>query len=393
MAVVELQFRERSFLELVGSEALRPPLASRVLDEVRRRNAEPQAARLRLTGVEWGQPFLRARAPEWGSQLVKVSLVVELTGQSARQFGAEAWMEVSVGRGGPCCRIAELRVVAPVASVPTSVVPLLVTENEPAVDHGAVLVGDGVVSVRLAGAADDDVAYAVQDRLHGHDWARFVPGELLAESVAGALDDALDAVTATVGGEIRVEERPTARWCGGAPGVPNVRAVAQLVGVGALPLDFDLPFTLTAQTHLALASRPTSVAPPMLVGATEIALHAADPDMLASFGALDLLREELRAGVDGRLDSTPAGAVVTADQAGSLRIESRLVLVVPATRAYAGVAVLADLDADGLAVRGILALRQPGEIDLRERHGLDWGRRHGSRLRSRTGEGGTLTVP
>ena len=54
MAVVELQFRERAFLDLVGSEALRPPLATRVLEEVRHRHGPDQDARLRLTGAELG---------------------------------------------------------------------------------------------------------------------------------------------------------------------------------------------------------------------------------------------------------------------------------------------------------------------------------------------------
>jgi hypothetical protein len=429
MAVVELQFRERSFLDLIGSEALRPPLASRVLDEVRRRDGGHHAARLRVVSVEWGAPFLRARAPEPGAVLVKVSLAVDLSGPSVRWEGApvgpavasrclsaEAWIEVSVARAGPCCRLAELRVLGPVATLPRAHVPLLIGDG-PAADHGSVVVSEGVVTVRLATAPDDDVTGPVEDRLEGQDWARCAPGDLLAESVADALDDALFAATAWPDAEVRIERRPVVRWEGrggsdgnpvpesaGSPGSagsagsgpdgPSVSATARLVAVGALPFAFDLPFTLTASTRFTVATPAGRAVPPVLAATTVVGVEAADAGALAAFDPLELLGDELRTGFDGRLDSTPAGATAVDDGRGGLSIRTRRILVVPSTRAWVGIVAAAEVGDEGLAVRGILAPRPQGEIDLRDRRGLEWAGRHRPRPSPGTGRSdGTLTAP
>jgi hypothetical protein len=419
MAVVELQFRERAFLDLVGSEALRPPLASRVLDEVRHRHGEEQDARLRLTAAEWGAPFLRAATPEPGVALVKVTLAVDLTGpplrwangsaggtpEITRRLDAELWIEVSVTRAGPAYRLAELRIVAPVGALSGGWVPLLVTNERRSYHHGAIVVGAGIVSIRMASVVSDDVWAPVEDRLDVHDWGRFVPGDLLAELVVGSLDDGLDAVTGWPDAEVRVEERSGGQraWLGtvadgndgdgaGATG-PAVRYAARMVALGALPFAFDLPFMLLAEARFALVWRTSKAAPPVLAVTSIVRAEARDPDALAAFGPIELLRDELRAGFDGRLDTTPAGAVAVDDGDGALRIETRRALSVPGSRAWAGLVESAHLDERGLAVRGVLALRQLGELDLRDRRGIEWASLRPVRSRPSDRPDGTLSVP
>jgi hypothetical protein len=430
MTVVELQFRERAFLDLIGSEAVRPPLAPRILDEVRRRNGDEQATRLRVTGVEWAAPFLRARAPEPGAVLVKITMAVELTGLPVRWDGAlvtpvahtrslaaELWVEVSVARTGLCYRLTELFVLAPVVPLPPDAVPLLLDGDQSVTDHGAIVVGDGVVSVRLATAPDDDVTGPVDDRLHGLDCGRFVPGALLAASVVDGLDDALDAATASFDAEVRVDERPTGRWRDRAPATvvvvapagepapdpahrrrgepvtglsggrrrispvpdatvdaaasePVASASARLVAVGALPFAFDLPFTLSAEARFSIMA---SGAAPVLACTTLVRVQAADPDALEAFGVLEVLRDDLRAGLDARLDTTPSGAAVVDEGSAALRVQARRALSVPASRAWSGVVVAAEVDAGGLSVRGTLAPRS-GQADLRSRRGVEWDR-------------------
>src|SRR6476620_3020683 len=169
MAVVELQFRERAFLDLVGSEALRAPLAARVLDEVRRRHGETQNARLRLDRAEWATPFLRAGVPDPGSVLVKVTLAVELTGppvrwangtgagspEVTRRLDAELWIDVAVTKAGPAYRLTEMRMVAPVPNLTPTWVPLLTSNERRTIHHGAIAVAEDVVSIRMATAASD----------------------------------------------------------------------------------------------------------------------------------------------------------------------------------------------------------------------------------------------
>jgi hypothetical protein len=420
MAVVELQFRERAFLDLVGSEALRPPLASRVLDEVRHRHGPEQEARLRLTGAEWGTPFLRAGDPEPGTVLVKVMLAVDLTGppvrwtngssagspEVTRRLTAELWIDVSVTRAGPAYRLTELRMVAPVANLAAGWVPLLVTNERRAYHHGAIMVADGIVAIRMASAADDDVWPTVEDRLDAHDWGRFVPGELLAELVVGSLDDGLDAATGWPDAEVRVEERSGGQraWLGtvadgngsdnGEGSGPAVRYAARMVALGALPFAFDLPFTLLAEARFALVWRSSKAAPPVLAVTAVVRAEAPDPDALAAFAPIELLRDELRAGFDGRLDTTPAGAVAfDHHHDGALRIETRRALSVPGSRAWAGLVESAHLDARGLAVRGVLALRQLGELDLRDRKGIEWASLRPVRDRPSDRPDGTVAVP
>jgi hypothetical protein len=399
MAVVELQFRERAFLDIVGSEALRPPLAARVLEEIRP-NIDGQRARLRLTGVAWAPPFLRAQPDDPGAVLVKVTLAIDLAGPRpdeqgdlagraaiTRSVAAELWIEVAVARTGLTYQLVELRVLAPAATLPAVSSPLLIGGDRTRVDHGAVVVAGGIVSVRLASLPGDDVSGPVQDRLNGLDWARFMPGDLLAESVVDALDDALENATGWLDADLRVENQPRGRWNapvsaglnGSGPGLerfgddgPVVRAGTGLVAVGALPFDFDLPFTLAAEAQFALVWPSSAAAPPVLAATTVLWADAADPDALASFGPLDLLRDEIRAGFDGRLDNTPAGALMVDHPGGALRVDTRRALTVPASRAWAGLVADATLDARGLTVTGALALRQPGEIDLRERRGHNW---------------------
>ena len=137
-------------------------------------------------------------------------------------------------------------------------------------------------------------------------WGRFVPGDLLAELVVGSLDDALDAATAGLTprcasrsaragqrawlGTVAMATAPTSRL-----GDRSGRALrARMVALGALPFAFDLPFTLRPRPASLSCGGPRRPHRPCWRSRPWSAPTAADPDALAAFGPIELLRDELR---------------------------------------------------------------------------------------------------
>jgi hypothetical protein len=430
MAVVELQFRERCFLDLVGAEALRPPLAPRVLDEIRRRRGGEEEVLLRLTGAEWGGQGNGSRPVNPGVALVRVMLAIDVVDPSPiladagggpgepvivnTEMEAALWIEVSVNADGVCYELVDLHVGGPVPVAPGSPVPLLIDPDRTSIEHGAVLLERGTVIVRLATEPDDDVHGPFVAQLDDEDWALTVPGGLIAEAVAEAIDEALDTATAWPDAAVRVEGRSSSWWrfraavgspqdtparpsrmvrlarSGGFSEASAAEAVAyastRLAATEGLAVGVDLPFTLSAEARLAIDWEGTGGRPVLetmtLVrvepAAGEIDEHGA---VLEDFGPLDLLRDELRAGFDLRLDNRPAGALAVDQGSGALRIDTRRVLTVPTTRAWTGVASTAELHADGMTVTGVFAVRQPGEPNVRRRRGHRWASIRGGRQR------------
>jgi hypothetical protein len=305
--------------------------------------------------------------------------------------------------------------------------PLLLSGDRPVrdhdmhditVDHGTVLAERGTVSIRLAMDHRDDVRGPVEPNLEHHDWSWFIPGELVAGAVASAVDDALDTAMAWPDAGIRVDERTTVLWryrdasqpaahaaglrsgpvrasrmvrlarAGGladaraaGPADPVAVATARLVATEALSCGSDLPFTLSAETHLRIAWPESGAGTPSLVTMTLVRVESDEPDVLEVLAPLELLRDELRAGFDSRLDSRPAGAMATDQGSGALRIDTERPVTAPMTRAWIGIVASAELGAGGMLVAGPLALRQPGELGARPRRGHEWAVLRGERDR------------
>ena len=266
MAVLEIQFKQEVFFNIIAAQVLRINPPGELLSQL------PPGALVEK--IEIGQvAFASPNEILFGDSEIglRVPLTVKVTTyQLARSAGS---LQPPATIDAPCTVWLRLQGAVPYelppgtfhpaglrwfiqrVDVDGAFVPIFPTARDLPFDPGVpvddvrLAAVDGMISIRFLTPSGGGSA-AVTNRLGSDDWGQFIDGQLFAESLAQEVAQAADdAAAGSNDPVIEVSSRPTGHWSGSPP---SAHTSVGLTAVDALPADIDVPIVVYASTFVEI---------------------------------------------------------------------------------------------------------------------------------------------
>ncbi|WP_342236410.1 hypothetical protein [Inquilinus sp. OTU3971] len=306
MAVIEIQFREKVFFDIIAAQVLRtdPPAAL-----FSRAPAGSFIDRIETGAVRW------ARDDEVlfseGEVAVQVPFSVHLTSYEAAKTAGSlqvpqtfpipcaVWLRIGgAPPAGLRCSIARLEINGEFIPVITPPQTISLAGLGMPIETITLAAGDGVVAVRLFTPTGGWLVAPAVNRLGGADWGLFLEGQVFADQLAEEMNHAADGVVQGSSDPIEISSRAVGHWDAAST---TAYASVDLVAVDRLPADIDVPFTVYAATRLNL-----NAVLDRIEVLTTISWAAHDVITTVSGGAIEVVEDEVSAAILEKL-KPPAG--------------------------------------------------------------------------------------
>ena len=364
MAIIEVQFREDVFFDVIKAEIVRTQVPSSVIDEIANIGKVFLGEEFLIEQIECIDVNFATSAPGMdsvpvGELLLLINLTIHLTtftnARSAGHLAAPAatpypvkiWMRLSVTPQ----KVLNYQVVASDPNgFATSGSLSLATDllSNISVRARAILANDGAVIIRFGNRSMDEEKILVGgiNRLGASQWGIFIDGELFAQELAKQLNDAVDpVVTASQSPKLEIKQRADGAWF-----LPQRFAAAsvELNAIDALPLGFDVPFRIEAKTEIQ----------PYLDTALNLTtrIQWIAEDVLTDIG-LGFAQDQINDAIANNLRRAPDDQKEIARGDNFIEYRTIRYLDAPHSRTFSGKIVDIQLDDSGLAIMGLLQVR------------------------------------
>jgi hypothetical protein len=257
MAVVEIQFKQQVFFDIIAAQIVRVDPPGALLSRL--------PAGTLIERVEAG-PITFADGDVLfsdGELALRVPLTVHVTtSDGARAAGS---LQAPVTQPVPCtvwlrlqgappadlrwfiARVEVLNQFIPIIAPPRAIP---IGDLDVPVQDITLAAGNGVVAIRLATPTGGALLSPVSNRLGGDDWGQFIEGQVFADTLAQEMNSGVDSAAAgSTDPKIEVTSYATGHW---DPDPPAAYAAVDLVAVDALPADIDVPVRVYAMSQLNL---------------------------------------------------------------------------------------------------------------------------------------------
>ena len=369
MAIIEIQFRENIFFDVLRAQIVRMDIP---------RSFFPELGPDRLIErIEPGQVgFADPNDPPVGGQrdgevLFKVSFQLHHTSFAAAR--AAGSLKSPATRHIDCIFWIKISGSAPSALVWTIAGAIVSGQFRPVPPIGGVLplggldvpvldlqamAGDGVVAFRLGTKAGDELLGPVENRLAGADWGQFIQGQVFADQLAETINTAVqDATAGSSDPVLEIDYLASGIWTnliGGILSPPDAwgaLAGVEIVAVDAIPvINTDVPVRITASTQIT-----ADVLLHKLVLRTTINWHAHDFITTGSGGLITVVEDEVSKGILSKLKAPPGQQEVERGD-NYIVYRSSLDIFQPKTPLFITNVQQASIDGNGLRATGKLTV-------------------------------------
>jgi hypothetical protein len=380
MALIEIQFREDVFFEILRAQVVRLDVPPELFPELETHvdlthPVDPIKRAQRIERIEVGQagfydPADDMLPPNDGQLLFKISFVLHHTNFIAAHSAGS--LQPPATRTIPCVIWIKLSGQPPAAgqteaTIAWSLVRLDVSgQQRPALpgvgdtfplklgidsQNAAWAAGAGVVALRFGTRPSDVLLGPVVNRLGGADWGQFVEGQVFADEVASVLNGAVqDAAKDSSDPVLEIDSLAVGLW---SPSPPAAFAAVDITAVDAILGILDVPVRITASTIIS-----TDITLHQIVLRTTVMWFAHDVVTTASGGAIQVVQDKVSEAVLKKLKPPHGQEEVERDEQ---RVVYKSVrdIVQPKTPLFAADVQQASFDGSGLNATGPVTVYPP----------------------------------
>jgi hypothetical protein len=374
MAIIEIQFREDKFFNILRAQMARvdipraffPELGpDRLIERIEpgqvsfADQADPAFAGQREGEVIFKIPFLMHH-----TSFTDARAAGSLMRPATQQIACVFW--IKIGGAAPATLVWSL-VGATVSGQFRPVLPMgdsfSLGSVGLTVSDLLVVAGAGVVALRLGTRTNDALLGAGVNRLGGADWGYFIAGEVFADQLAETMNEAVSsAAQGSSDPELEVDSLGAGIWSDTIPLVPGLVylpvswgafAEVGIVALGAIPvIHADVPVRIVASTQIT-----PNVGLQQLVLSTTINWFAHDFITQGSAGLITVVEDKVSTAMLSKLKSPP-GQTVTDHGDKYIVYRSVMDLLHPKTSLFTTSVQQAGIGEDGFWATGALTVFQ-----------------------------------
>ena len=368
MAIVELQFKKQAFLDFFKAEINRrrlpfptlnffafPQLQGKLLEQIECTNCTAEA-----TSGEGLVTIQTGLSIHYHDSLASVRAAGSLQRAVTRTQPVTLAVTLSIAfvpQPGAAPR-AQLQAAAQFGFFPPSIFPMSLS-NEVTFRSGAVEASESILAIRLGTDPGDPVSAPITDRTGNHDWSQLVPGQMMANQLARALDASLQSVLSD---DIELTRDPAGAWVpfGPALGVlqpPCAIASAEITAIDKCIFDIDISVDLGLVTTFAASGNSLTTTLTMTWDADSTLCDVVGTLLLTPIGGIaihEIAEDEASQMILGTAVA-PDRFTKIGDTDSSITYQTKGVLTGPMPSC---VVTNTEVNAEGMLVRGRLEIQR-----------------------------------
>lgn len=372
MAIIEIQFREDIFFDILRAQIVRVDIPRAFFPELGPdrliERIEPGQVGIAdladpfVAGVRDGEVLFRIAFLLHHTSFAAARTAGSLKSPATQQIACVFWIKIAGSAPSTLLwTLAGASISGQFRPVPPLGDKFLLGNAGLTVHDLQANAGDGVVALRLGTRAGDILLGTVVNRLGGADWGHFVEGQVFADQLAETMNAAVqDAANGSSDPVLEIESFATGFWSDSIPLVPGLVSLpvpwgafaeVRIVAVDAIPvLNTDVPVRIIASTQIAPDTGLLK-----LVLRTSINWFAHDFITVGSGGAITVVEDKVSKTMLSKLKAPPGQKEV---EHGDKYIvyRSSIDMIQPKTSLFTTTIQKAAIDANGLRATGALAV-------------------------------------